>query len=165
LCNRGFGFGAETLPCEFDPSIESEIDSCDVEIWVGGTLVRTDNAPVRHSAAITSVASAADPSTFDVDDTTGLQVGDRISVAHGGGEWFGRILSISGSTLSLVSPLSITPSPSDVVTRYEAVSYVYPSATNVSDNGPLPDSLEFRVYPKLNGLRSLNPATITVTKV
>ena len=165
LCNRGFGFGAETNPSEFDPSIACEVDACDVEIWVGGTLVRTASPSVRHNSAITSVASAADPSTFDVDDTTGLQPGDRIGVQHAGGEWFGRIASISGSTLTLVSPLALTPSPGNVVTRYEAVGYMYDSATNTADNGSLASEVLVKVFPKLNGLRALNAAEITVTKV
>jgi hypothetical protein len=168
LCNRSFGFGAETNPSEFDPSIESEIDSCDVEIWVGGILVRTEAIEVRHGTAITSVDDPGDPpnsSAFDVVDTTGFQSGDRIGVTHGSGEWFGRIASSSsGISLVLISPLSITPSPGDVVTRYEAVGYIYDAATNTADNGSLADEVLVKVYPKLNGLRALNAAEITVVK-
>ncbi len=48
LRDRGFGFGYETNPSEFDPLIPSEVDTCDVEIWVGGTLKRTTTVNVRH---------------------------------------------------------------------------------------------------------------------
>lgn len=165
LCNRPFGFGVETNPCEFDPTIVSEVTQCQVDVVVGGSVVRTTTVAVR-TAASTSVASAVSADTFNVANASGLQPGDRISVVHGtNGEWFGRIAYISQSEVTLVSPLSITPSASDLVNRYESCGYVYDAATNHADNGALPASVTFNIYPCLNGLRALNAATITVTKV
>lgn len=164
LCNRPFGFGAETNPCEFVPEIASEVAQCQVDVIVASNVVRTATVAVR-TAVSTSVASAVSADVFSVASTSGLQPGDRVSVVHGGGEWFGRIASISGSQVTLVSPLSITPSAADGVNRYEACGYVYDAATNLSDNGSLPASITFKIYPYLNGLRALNPASITVTKI
>jgi len=39
-----------------------------------------------------------------------------------------------------------------------------PAAMNLADNGLLPASITFKIYGFLNGLRSLLPATITVSK-
>lgn len=167
LRNRGFGFGYETNPSPFDPTIDSEIDSCDVEIWVGGTLKRTQSVNVRHGPVSTSVVSGAgiSPVAFDLASVAGLQPGDRISLVHAGDEYFARIQSISGSTIALVSALPFTPSVNDAVNRYEAVGYVYDAATNQSDNGgSLANAVGVKVYPKLNGLRALRAAELTVTK-
>jgi hypothetical protein len=163
LCNRLFGFGAETNPCEFDPSIASEVQQCQVDVIVGSTTVRTAMVSVRGAVA-TTVASAVSADVFSVASTSSLQPGDRISVVHAGGEWFGRIASIVADTITLVSALAITPSASDVVNRYESVGYVYDQATNEADNSSLPAAVTFNIYPYMNGLRALNPATITVTK-
>jgi hypothetical protein len=165
LCNRPFGFGAETNPCEFDPAIASEVTQCQVDVIVGSTVVRTATVAVRTSIS-TSVASGTITSqTFPVSSASNIQAGDRISVVHAGGEWFGRVASISASTITLVSPLTIIPSSGDVVNRYEACGYIYDAATNLADNGSLPASVKFNIYPYINGLRALNPATITVVKV
>ena len=53
---------------------------------------------------------------------------------------------------------------SDVLTRYESIGYVYDAATNAADNGSLAASVVAKIYPKLNGLRALNAAELTVTK-
>jgi hypothetical protein len=165
LCNRGFGVGAETNPCEFDPSIASEVSQCQVDVIAGSNVVRTATVAVRTSVATTVASGTITAQSFPVASTSGLQAGDRISVVHGAGEWFGRIQSISGSQVTLVSPASVLPSPSDVVNRYESVGCIYDQATNESDNGGLlPASVTFNIYPYMNGLRALNAATITVTK-
>ncbi len=165
LCNRPFGFGAETNPSEFDPAVVSEVTQCQVDVVVGSTVVRTATVAVRTSIS-TSVASGTITSqSFPVASTSGLQAGDRISVVHAGGEWFGRVASVSASTLTLVSPLAIVPSSADIVNRYEACGYIYDDATNLADNGSLPASVKFNIYPYMNGLRALNAASITVTKV
>ncbi len=164
LRGRGFGFGYETNPSEFDPTIPSESDTCDVEIWVSGTLKRTATVSVRHGSVTTSTVSVASAQQFDVGDVTGLQPGDLISVAVFGntGQIFGRIQSISGTTITLFSPLPVLPVNDELVTRYESVGYVYDSATNTADNGSLAAAVDVKVYPNLNGLRALRPAEITV---
>ncbi len=165
LCNRGFGFGQETSPCEFDPAIASEVTQCQVDVIVGGSVVRTATVSVRAAVA-TTVASAVSADIFSVASASGLQPGDRVSVVHGGGEWFGRVATIIGpDTITLVSGLCITPTAGDVVNRYESCGYVYDAVTNLTDNGSLPATVKFNIYPYMNGLRSLNPATITVTKI
>ncbi len=165
LCNRPFGFGAETNPCEFDPAIVSEVTQCQVDVIVGSSIVRTATVAVR-AAVSTSVASGTITSqSFPIASASGLQPGDRVSVVHAGGEWFGRIATIVSGVATLVSPLSITPSASDPVNRYESCGYVYDAATNLADNGSLPAAVKFNIYPYMNGLRALNPATITVTKI
>jgi hypothetical protein len=165
LRNRGFGLGYETNPGPFDPTVPSEVTQCDVEIRVAGTLVRTQTVNTRFGTVSTTLGTVTDAGTFDVSSLTGLQAGDQISVVHAGGEWFGRIASISGSTLTLVSPLVVLPSTGDTLNRYESAGYVYDAATNAADNGSLPASLDIQVWPKLNGLRSIRPAELTVTKV
>ncbi len=165
LCNRASGFGAETIPCEFDPSVATEIATCAIEIWVAGTLVRTDAANVRAAVA-TAVATATSALQFDVASVAGLQPGDRISVVHGAAhEYFGRIASISGLTITLVSPIAIPPALGDTVNCYESVGYIYTAANNVADNGSLAAAVDIKVYPILNGLRALRPAEILVTKI
>jgi hypothetical protein len=165
LRDRGFGFGYETNPSEFDPSIPSEVDTCDVEIWVGGTLKRTTTVSVRHDTVQTSTLAVATAQQFTVGSVAGLQPGDRISLVDGGIEYFGRIQSISGLTITLFSPLPIVPVADELVTRYESVGYIYDAATNASDNGGTPAaSVDVKVYANLNGLRALRPAELTVIK-
>jgi hypothetical protein len=170
LCNRGFGMGAETNPCEFDPAVESEVSQCQVDVIVAQAslpvVVRTASVAVREAIS-TTVSSATVPvaNQFSVASTSGLQPGDRISVVHGGGEWFGRIATIVGNQVTLVSPLCVVPNIGDTLNAYERVGYVYDAATNLADNGSLPASVKFNIYPYMNGLRSLQPATITVTKI
>jgi hypothetical protein len=168
LCNRSFGFGAETNPCEFNPSIASEVQQCQVDVLVAqaslpAVVVRTATVAVR-AAVSTAVSGATVPvaNQFSITSTAGLQPGDRISVVHAGGEWFGRIASIAGSQVILVSALAIVPQPSDVLNRYESCGYIYDAATNEADNGALTAAVTFNIYSFLNGLRSLNPASITV---
>lgn len=165
LRNRGFGFGYETNPSEFDPTVASEINACDVEIWVDGTLMRTQSVDARHGSISTTVSSAISNLQFQITDATGLQPGDRISITHSGDEFFARIASISGVTITLISPLAIIPQPSDVLTRYESIGYVYDAATNAADNGSLASSVDVKVYPKLNGLRALRADQLTVVKI
>jgi hypothetical protein len=167
LRNRGFGFGYETNPSEFAVTVLSEIDTCDVELWVGGVLKRTTTVSVRHDTVQTSTLSVASPQQFDVGSVAGLQPGDLISVAVFGntGQIFGRIQAISGLTITLFSPLSVLPVAEELVTRYESVGYTYDAATNQADNGgSLAAAVDVKVYPNLNGLRALRPAEITVTK-
>lgn len=164
LCNRFAGFGVETNPNMFDPTISSEVQQCEVDVLVASTVVRTARVDVRTSVVTTVASGTITQQTFPVTSVTGLQVGDAISIFHGGGEWFGRIASISGSTLTLISPLALTPSSGDTLNRYEAVGYIYDQATNEADNGSLPASVTFNIYAYLNGLRSLRAATITVNK-
>ncbi|MGO9609031.1 MAG: phage tail protein, partial [Verrucomicrobiia bacterium] len=114
LCNRPFGFGAETNPCEFDPAIASEVTQCQVDVIVGGTVVRTATVAVRTSISTTVASGAITSQTFPVSSASNIQAGDRISVVHAGGEWFGRVASISAATITLVSPLTIIPSSGDV---------------------------------------------------
>jgi len=162
--NRGFGLGYETNPSEFDPTIPGEVTTCDVEVWVAGILKRTDTANVRAMVA-TVVTVARSPFQFDVASVAGLQVGDRISDQQGSAyEYFGRIESISGLTITLFSALAVTPQIGDTVNRYESIGYIYTSADNTADNGSLAAAVAVKVYAKLNGLRSLNPAQITVTQ-
>jgi hypothetical protein len=165
LCNRATGFGAETNPCEFDPSQPTEIATCAVEVRVGGTLVRTDTTNVRAAVA-TTVATATSAQQFDVASVSGLQPGDRLSVVRGAAhEYFGRIKSISGLTITLVSPIAVPAAIGDVVNRYESIGYIYTAANNVADNGSLAAAVDIKVYPILNGLRALRAAEILVTKV
>ena len=167
LRDRGFGFGYETNPSEFDPTVPSEINTCDVELWVGGVLKRTTTVNVRHDAIQTSTLSVASAQQFDVGSVAGLQPGDLISVAVFGntGQIFGRIQSISGLTITLFSPLPVLPVADELVTRYESVGYIYDAATNESDNGgSLAAAVDVKVYPNLNGLRALRPAELTVIK-
>lgn len=175
LRNRGFGFGYETNPSEFDPAIPTEIINCDVEVWVGGTLVRTAAAiAVRAGTVSTSIASGSwTPTSFSVASVAGLQPGDRIGVVQSGTDsngnpWvdtFVRIASISGLTINLVSALPFTPAAGETVNRHESIGYVYDLATNQADNGgTAAASVLFKVYPNLNGLRSVSDAEITVVK-
>jgi hypothetical protein len=167
LRDRGFGFGYETNPSEFDPSLSSEVDTCDVEIWVSGALKRTTTVNVRHDTVQTSTISVTSAQQFTVGSVAGLQPGDRICVAAADntGQYFGRIQSISGLTITLFSPLSVVPVADELVTRYESVGYIYDAATNAGDNGGTPAaSVDIKVYPNLNGLRALRPAELTVTK-
>ena len=177
LCNRLFGMGAETNPCEFDPAVASEVTRCQVDVVVGGSVVRTATVSVREAVATTIAANILADSSgrctgFDVASVAGLQPGDRISVVTGtNAEFFGRIASISGLSIVLVSPIAVQASivaVGNTVNRYESCGYVYDAATNEADN---PDSesglaaaVTFNIYPILNGLRSLNPATITVNQ-
>jgi hypothetical protein len=164
LRNRGFGLGYETNPSEFAVEIPSEVTACDVEVWVAGVLKRTDTANVRAMVA-TVVATATSAQQFDVASVAGLQVGDPISVAHGTAtEYFGRIKSISGLTVVLFSALAVAPQIGDTVNRYEAIGYSYTAANNTADNGSLAAAVDVKVYAKLNGLRALRPAELTVTK-
>src|SRR6266404_4914368 len=168
LRDRGYGFGYETNPSPFDTSVLSEIDTCDVELWVGGVLKRTATVSVRHDTVQTSTVSVASAQQFDVGSVAGLQPGDLISVAVFGntGQIFGRIQSISGLTITLFSALPVLPVSDELVTRYESVGYVYDAATNESDNGgSLAATVDVKVYPNLNGLRALRPAETTVVKV
>jgi len=167
LRDRGFGFGYETNPSEFDPTVLSEIDTCDVEFWVGGVLKRTATVNVRHDTVQTSTLTVYSAQQFDVGSVAGLQPGDLISIAvfANTGQIFGRIQSVAGLTITLVSPLPVLPVSDELVTRYESVGYVYDAATNASDNGgSLAAAVDVKIYPNLNGLRSLRAAELTVTK-
>ena len=165
LCNRAFGFGAETNPSPFDPTIPSEVQQCQVDVVGGGRVLRTAIVSVRPYASTTIAAGTITQQTFPVADASNLQPGDAISIFHGGGEWFGRIQSIVGMQLTLISPLAIAPSSGDTLNRYEAIGYVYDQATSEADNGgSLPDSVTFNIYAYMNGLRSLRAAAITVVK-
>jgi hypothetical protein len=177
LCNRLFGFGAETNPNPFDPTIASEVQQCQIDVVVGGTVVNTYTANTRTAITTTTNAGTVTDQTFPVASITGLQVGDAISVFHKSpidgsnpGEYFGRIASIvpgggASGQLTLISPLLIVPSTGDTLNRYEASGFVYTAAMNASDNGATPPaSITFNVYAYLNGLRSLRPASVTVVK-
>lgn len=167
LRDRGFGFGYETNPSEFDPSIPSEVDTCDVEIWVGGTLKRTTTVNVRHDTVQTSILSVTSAQQFTIGSVAGLQSGDLICVAAADntGQYFGRIQSISGLQVTLFSSLPIVPAADELVTRYESVGYIYAAATNATDNGGTPAAaVDVKVYANLNGLRALRPAELTVIK-
>ncbi|HVM62880.1 MAG TPA: phage tail protein [Verrucomicrobiae bacterium] len=170
LCNRLSGFGAETNPSPFDPTIASEVRQCQIDVVVGRTVVNTYTANTR-AGSVTSVSSVVNSAVFSVASASGLQVGDAISIFHhggtgiGDGEWFGRIASIVGNQVTLISPLAITPSAGDTLNRYEAAGFVYTAAMNAADNGATPpSSITFNIYAYLNGLRSLRAAAITVTK-
>ena len=70
LRDRGFGFGYETNPSEFDPTVACEVASCDVEIWVSGVLKRTDTTAVR-ALVQTSTVSVTNAQVFSVGSVTG----------------------------------------------------------------------------------------------
>ncbi|MGD0058395.1 MAG: phage tail protein [Verrucomicrobiia bacterium] len=168
LCNRGFGFGQETNPCEFDPGIQSEVAQCQVDVVVGGTVVKTYTVSTREFGGTGITSGTITAQTFPISSTATLQPGDRISVVRAadpaGTEWFGRVATISGNQVTLVSPLCVIPSAGDTFNRYESCGFVYTAAQNLADNGSLPSAITFNIYGCLNGLRSLQPATITVTK-
>jgi len=128
---------------------------------------------VRHGTATTTITgnvsgAGVSPAYFDVASTAGLQAGDRIGISGAGvpaTEYFCRIASISGSTITLVSPLPFSPTSGNTVNRYESIGYIYDTATNQADNGGmLASSVHFKVWPNLNGLQTLAPAEITVVK-
>jgi hypothetical protein len=169
LCNRGFGMGAETNPCEFDPAIESEVAQCQVDVIVANTVVRTVTVNVREFSGTGVTSGTITAQTFPLSSVAQLQPGDRISIvpaaAPSNREYFGRIAAISGSQITLVSPLPYTPVAGDSFNAYERCGFIYTAAMNLSDNTSLPAEVTFNIYGYLNGLRSLNPATIMVTKV
>ena len=71
------------------------------------------------------------------------------------GQYFGRIQSISGTTITLFSPLPLLPVADELVTRFESIGYIYTAANNTSDNGSLAAAVDLKIYPTLNGLRAL----------
>ena len=165
LCSRVAGFGVETFPSMFDPTIACEVQQCQVDVVVAGSVINSYTANTRATFSTYIAGTTVTNQAFPVHDVSGLQAGDAISIFHGGGEWFGRIASIVDDQVTLISPLAITPSDGDVVNRYEASGLVYTAAMNTSDNGSLPASVTFNIYAYMNGLRSLRPATITVVKL
>jgi hypothetical protein len=69
----------------------------------------------EHAALGSTVASAASASVFDVTDATLFQVGTFILVAIAGEMEWTKIISLSGSTLTVSPALSATPATSAVV--------------------------------------------------
>ena len=129
--------------------------------------MRTTTVNVRHDTVQTTTLTVYSAQQFDVGSVAGLQPGDLISIAvfANTGQIFGRIQSIAGLTITLFSPLPVSPVSDELVTRYESVGYIYDAATNEADNGgSLAASVNVKVYPNLNGLRALRAAEILVTK-
>ena len=155
-------------PVEFDPGIQSEVAQCQVDVVVGGTVVKTYTVSTREFGSTGITSGTITAQTFPVSSTANLQPGDRISVVRAadpaGTEWFGRVATISGNQVTLVSPLCVVPKAGDTFNRYESCGFVYTAAQNLADNGSLLSAITFNIYGYLNGLRSLQPATITVTK-
>ncbi len=146
----------------YDADAATEVDSCDVEICVGGSLKRTITAAVKHAITTTTLAGAPTATQFDVADATGLAPGYRVGVTSADGiERSARIASIDGSTVALFGGgLRYTPAAGDTLTCREQVAAVYASADNVADNGALAVAVNVSVYPTLNGLRALRAAEL-----
>jgi hypothetical protein len=163
--NRGIGPGYDTAPSPFAPSVTSEVDECAVEIWVNDVLKRTETATVKHATTTTTLTGTPAAMQFDVSDATGLQPGYRVGVTHDGIQYFARIASVTGNTVTLFGRgLPVAPSAGDALNCYEQIAFVYTSAMNVADNGAAADTVVARVYSKFNGLRSYRAAELTVVK-
>ena len=165
LRHRPGGLGGQVTPSPFLPdNTDCEVDDCEVDIYVANTFKRTLAATVKHGTDTTTISAVTSAIAFTVASATGLQAGTRVGIVMGGMEYFRRIKTVAGTDVVLFTPLPVAPSGGETVRAYEQAVATYTSAQNVADNGALAIQVEARVFTKLNGLRSLFSADITVLK-